>query len=409
VPLTALRSRLLRRALLGSGSVVVAAVGLLAASGSEPVVEILADDVRHEVALSDGTVADALAAADVRLGPNDLVTPGADTAVVEDLQVVVTRAITVDIVIDDGPPITVTAPVASVGGALSAAALGHLGRGGAVISPSWRAPVWDGDTITVLHPVEVVVEVDGESRTLLSLAAAVADLLRLHDVELGPDDLVSPPPSARLEADRTIVVHRVRYEEASEEVVLAHDEIRRETDELERGSSRVAQEGRNGVRVDRYRTRFVDGTPTGREILSREVVSEPVARIVLEGTAEPPPPPPPPPPTSSTVAGSSASPSPSTSTAASTSSGVPTLEDPVWDRLAGCESNGNWQMNSGNGHYGGLQFKLETWRGVGGQGMPHEASREEQIRRAQLLLAPDAWWATFSHQFPHCSRVLGLS
>jgi resuscitation-promoting factor RpfB len=411
VPATALRSSSLRRALLGCGAAVVAAVGLVSASGFEPVVEILADDVRHEVRLSDGTVADALAAADVGLGPNDLVTPGPDTLVDQDLQVVVTRAITVDIVIDDAPPITVTAPVASVGGALSAADLGHLGMDGAVISPTWRAPVWDGDTITVRRPVEVVVEVDGTSRTLVSLAAAVADLLRVHDVELGPDDLVSPPPTARVGSGRTIVVQRVRFAEASEEVVLPHDEIRRETDELERGSSRVAQEGRDGVRVDRYRTRFVDGAPTGREILSREVVSEPVDRIVLEGTAAPPTPPTPPSPPSRapTASGGSTSPSSSTSTAASGSSDVPSLNDPVWDRLAGCESNGNWQMNSGNGLYGGLQFKLETWRGVGGQGMPHEASREEQIRRAQLLLAPDAWWATFDHQFPHCSRILGLS
>jgi resuscitation-promoting factor RpfB len=414
MPPTAPRSNLLRRALLGAGAVVVAVVGLLAAGGSQPVVEILADGVRHEVRLSDGTIMDALAAADVALGPNDLVTPGADTVVDQDVQVVVTRAITIDIVIDERPPITVTAPVASVGGALAAADLGHLGLNGAVISPPWRAPVWDGDTITVRRPVEVVVEVDGASRTLVSLAAAVADLLSVHDVDLGPDDLVSPPPTARVAAGRTIVVQRVRFAEASDEVVLPHDEIRRETDELERGSSRVAQEGRDGVRVDRYRTRFVDGAPTGRELLSREVVSEPVDRIVLEGTAVPPPRPSPPPPPSPpsrapTAAGGSTSSSASTSTAASTPSGVPSLDDPVWDRLAGCESNGDWQMNSGNGLYGGLQFKLETWRGVGGQGMPHEASREEQIRRAQALLAPDAWWATFDHQFPHCSRLLGLS
>ncbi len=68
----------------------------------------------------------------------------------------------------------------------------------------------------------------------------------------------------------------------------------------------------------------------------------------------------------------------------------------------------DWQLDPGNGFYGDLQFELETWRRVGGEGMLHEATREERIRRAQLLLAPDAWWATSSHQFPHCSRVSGL-
>jgi resuscitation-promoting factor RpfE len=56
-----------------------------------------------------------------------------------------------------------------------------------------------------------------------------------------------------------------------------------------------------------------------------------------------------------------------------------------WDRVAACESGGNWSINTGNGYYGGLQFSLSTWRGVGGQGYPHQNSKAEQIRRAEQL------------------------
>src|SRR5437660_8902945 len=35
----------------------------------------------------------------------------------------------------------------------------------------------------------------------------------------------------------------------------------------------------------------------------------------------------------------------------------------VWDRLAQCESSGNWAINSGNGFFGGLQFLPATWDG----------------------------------------------
>src|SRR5687768_8553280 len=56
----------------------------------------------------------------------------------------------------------------------------------------------------------------------------------------------------------------------------------------------------------------------------------------------------------------------------------------VWDRIAACESGGNWAINTGNGYYGGLQFSLSSWRGVGGVGLPSEASREEQIARGQM-------------------------
>jgi len=75
----------------------------------------------------------------------------------------------------------------------------------------------------------------------------------------------------------------------------------------------------------------------------------------------------------------------------------------VWDRLAECESGGDWQINTGNGYYGGLQFAKESWDGVGGEGYPHEHSREEQIHRAELLLDMQGWGA-----WPTCSRKIGL-
>lgn len=58
-----------------------------------------------------------------------------------------------------------------------------------------------------------------------------------------------------------------------------------------------------------------------------------------------------------------------------------------WDAVAQCESGGNWHINTGNGYYGGLQFTLSTWHANGGSGNPANASREEQIRVAENVLA----------------------
>jgi hypothetical protein len=88
--------------------------------------------------------------------------------------------------------------------------------------------------------------------------------------------------------------------------------------------------------------------------------------------------------------------------------GTPPADDRVWVDLARCESNNNWQAVSANGlYYGGLQFHPDTWRSVGGSGLPNQASRAEQIHRAQLLLSRP--WATWGNQWPACSRMLGLS
>ncbi|GFG76172.1 transglycosylase family protein [Mycobacterium botniense] len=65
-----------------------------------------------------------------------------------------------------------------------------------------------------------------------------------------------------------------------------------------------------------------------------------------------------------------------------------------WDAVAQCESGGNWSANTGNGRYGGLQFKQSTWEANGGVGSPADASREQQIAVAERVLAtqgPEAW------------------
>jgi nucleoid-associated protein YgaU len=57
-----------------------------------------------------------------------------------------------------------------------------------------------------------------------------------------------------------------------------------------------------------------------------------------------------------------------------------------WDKVAQCESGGNWAINTGNGYFGGLQFLPSTWRAYGGTGLPHQASRTQQIAIAENVL-----------------------
>lgn len=79
----------------------------------------------------------------------------------------------------------------------------------------------------------------------------------------------------------------------------------------------------------------------------------------------------------------------------------------VWDKVAQCESSGNWSINTGNGYYGGLQFSYSTWKAYGGQQYakyPHQATKAEQIAIARRTLAgqgPGAW--------PVCSKRAGLT
>ncbi|WP_411104632.1 transglycosylase family protein [Streptomyces sp. cmx-4-9] len=79
----------------------------------------------------------------------------------------------------------------------------------------------------------------------------------------------------------------------------------------------------------------------------------------------------------------------------------------TWNKVATCESTNNWQINTGNGYYGGLQFTQSTWRAFGGTVYAPRAdlaTKDQQIAVAEKVLkgqGPQAW--------PACGKKAGLS
>ncbi|MEV0479323.1 transglycosylase family protein [Streptomyces sp. NPDC050508] len=79
----------------------------------------------------------------------------------------------------------------------------------------------------------------------------------------------------------------------------------------------------------------------------------------------------------------------------------------TWNKVAACESSGDWSINTGNGYYGGLQFTQSTWEAYGGTAYAHradQATRDQQIAIAEKVLkgqGPGAW--------PVCSVRAGLT
>ncbi|ASU81268.1 hypothetical protein CDG81_18930 [Actinopolyspora erythraea] len=79
----------------------------------------------------------------------------------------------------------------------------------------------------------------------------------------------------------------------------------------------------------------------------------------------------------------------------------------VWDRLAECESGGNWHIDTGNGYYGGLQFLRSTWASYGGERYaryPHHAAPAEQVEVADRLRDARGGYGAW----PGCARRLRL-
>jgi hypothetical protein len=86
-----------------------------------------------------------------------------------------------------------------------------------------------------------------------------------------------------------------------------------------------------------------------------------------------------------------------------------------WDCLAHYESTHRWHINTGNGHYGGLQFSESTWRYYGGPNYsgnkwPHKATRREQIHVAKRVAnrgwrnhPPQGGSSAWPNTWPRCS------
>ncbi|AXG81492.1 transglycosylase family protein [Streptomyces paludis] len=79
----------------------------------------------------------------------------------------------------------------------------------------------------------------------------------------------------------------------------------------------------------------------------------------------------------------------------------------TWEKVAACESTNNWQINTGNGYFGGLQFTQSTWEAYGGARFASRAdlaTKDQQIAIAEKVLkgqGPGAW--------PACSVRAGLT
>ena len=272
--------------------------------------------------------------------------------------------------------------------AASAAVL-MTGAGAAIgATQSQPAPIAAAAIAPVVTETEVRVWADNAT-TLVSLThPTVAAALEAAGVTLGEHDRVSPTLDRALTFGDTVMVSRVTVTQETRTATLAFvtTEVKDET--LAKGERRVKTKGVNGIREDVIETVTVNGAVESTRTVSKTVTKEPVNQVVRVGTKVAP-----------KIISRSAerTPAPKTETKPAP---APTTPAPggainlaradMWDRIAQCESGGNWSINTGNGYYGGLQFNLATWRSVGGPDFaayPHQASRAEQITVANRLYA----------------------
>jgi hypothetical protein len=241
----------------------------------------------------------------------------------------------------------------------------------------------------------VTVKVAGRTRAVKTTGTTVADALAAAKVKADADDKLDAKPSDTIQSGDAITYTKVDVKNVSRKQAVSFSTVRRNSGSLARGKTTIDTAGRAGSRTITYREVRQDGKLTSRKQTSSTVTTKPRTQVVLVGTKAPKPPKAPKATRSSSSSRSSGS--SSGGSAPSVASGS------VWDKIAACESGGNWSINTGNGFYGGLQFTLSTWRGYGGSGMPNQASRAAQIAVAKRIQAAQGWGA-----WPACTAKLGI-
>jgi resuscitation-promoting factor RpfB len=348
-------------------------------------VTLSVDGQTSQVSTSADTVGALLKSKEIEVTSHDVVAPNLDAKVEEGTRIAVKfgREVTFTI---DGTKQTVWTTAITVDEALSALA---IDLAGAQLSTSRSSSIGRQGLGIIIATEKTVVIIDaGKKRTVTTTGQTLADALAAAKITVDRNDRLSASPNTRLMDGSKFTFIRVDVKSKTKKFKVDFDTTRKKTSTLNKGVTKVDTPGVSGVRAVTYRLVWHDGEIVRRTRIKSKLIKKPVTEVILVGTKTP------------TVERSRSSGSSSSTSSSSTSS---TPSGSVWDKLAECESGGNWSINTGNGYYGGLQFSLSTWRAYGGSGYPHQASRDEQIRIAKKLQADAGWGA-----WPACSSKLGL-
>lgn len=336
-----------------NAAIVLAIGGGTAAYGAmSQTLTLSVDGVNSSIRTFGGTVSNVLEDHEVTLKPGDKVSMSLSSSLSDGDTIKVSYAKPVTLAVD-GKVTKETVYDRTVDQAISS--LGVTASPDAYVSVKRSKTVpRSGMSLVISSPKQLTIVADGDKKTVTTKTPTVSGVLAEAGVTLGADDEVKPALDSYVGPKDKVRVVRITKVTKTETVKLKHKTQIKDDPEALVGETTVVQAGKNGKAREQVTLVYADGKLRNRTVHSTDAVSKPVTEVVSRGTSR-------------------------------------TAPDSVWDKIAQCESGGNWSINSGNGYYGGLQFSAATWHSVGGPGLPHQNSREVQIKYAKILQARSGW------------------
>ena len=349
-------------------------VGLVAFVGNNKTITLNVDGKVSSVQTFGGTVGQVVKSANLELNPADRVSPSVDASVQNGTVINVNKAKEVKVSLD-GSEKTVNTTAQDVAGLVTE--LGVASASSVSVPKDAQLSI-AGSYVSISTPKTVSLVADGKVDTATTTAATVGKVIEEAGLVLGANDRSSQPVNAHVVNNMVIKVSRV---DTGQTTVSTEDvpfeTVTSESGELLKGEKEVTQKGAPGKLEKTFKLVLVDGREASRTLVSETVTVQPVAEKVTVGTKPKP----------VAQAAPAASPSAGTNTGAAAPA---MMNEAMWDKIAQCESTGNWSINSGNGYYGCLQFDIRTWIGAGGGAYAPNASlatKAQQIDIANRVYA----------------------
>jgi len=339
-------------------------------------VTLSVDGKSREVHTLKGTVRDLLASQHIDLNSHDVVAPSLDSEIGDDSRIAVRygKPLAVNL---DGERTTYWTTATTVRGAVNQLGLRFFG---ADYSSSRSADIdREGMALRIATPKKLTLKIAGAKKQKRSVSAmTVRGVLGKLHVGYDRNDKVTPSLDSFVkDGDKVVFTKVTKRKVHVGHEKLGFDTVTRADASMTKGVTSTVREGRSGFRDVTYRVVTHNGDVVTKRVLKAKVLRAPVSRIVHVGTKPKPQPKPEPQPAAVPAA-------PNYSSGGS-----------AWDRIAACESGGNWAANTGNGYYGGLQFSLGTWQAYGGSGRPDQNSREQQIAVAERVRAAEGGYGAW--------------
>ncbi|SEQ19946.1 resuscitation-promoting factor [Arthrobacter sp. OV608] len=345
-------------------------VGLVAFVGNNKTITLNVDGKVTSVQTFGGTVGQVVKSANLELKPADRVSPSIDATVQNGTVINVNQAKEVKVSLD-GSEKTVNTTAQDVEGLVTE--LGVASASSVSVPKDAQLSV-AGSFVSISTPKSVSIVADGKVHAATTTAATVGKVLEDAGLTLGANDRSSQPANAHVVNNMVVKVSRVDVGQTAvttEDVPFKTETV--ESAELLKGEKEVTQAGAAGKLEKTFKLVLVDGREASRTLVTESVTAQPVTEKITVGTKAKP------------VAQAAPAPAASASTGANTGAAAPAMmNEAMWDKIAQCESGGNWSINSGNGYYGGLQFDIRTWIGSGGGAYAPNASLASKAQQIDI-------------------------